>query len=93
MTSSKNNDLTQKVTLQKIKNILLSIAERNNRNFDFSKNFFSSGQMNSIMAVEILLALEKEFGIEAGSSFQSIQELDNLQTIFHKILEFKKEEV
>lgn len=93
MTRPKNNDLTQKVTLQKIKNILLLIAERNNRNLDFSKNFFSSGQMNSIMAVEILLALEKEFGIEAGSSFQSIQELDNLQTIFHKILELKKEEV
>ena len=92
MTNSENNDLTQKAILQKIKGAILSIAKKNNRTLDFSKNLFSSGQLSSIMAVEILLALEKEFGIKASVTFQSIQELDNIQTICYKILELKKEE-
>ncbi len=70
---------------ENVKTIVEEIARRRSIRIDFQKGLFSGGQLSSLAAVELIVALEKKFGGETKRVFKTILDLDSLQRISTKI--------
>lgn len=57
------------------------VARDQNPHFDDDESLFDSGRLDSIAAVNLLLALETDFGVDLSDPDFNISQIDTLQEI------------
>ena len=80
-----------KVTKKAIVEIISPLVEREIREADYQSSLQSEFNMDSIVLVEAIIALETVFGIEFKDTDLVIENFENINAIYNNIVKYRCE--
>lgn len=80
-----------KVTKKAIAEIISPLIEREIREADYQSSLQSEFNMDSIVLVEAIIALETVFGIEFKDTDLVIENFENINAIYNNIVKYRCE--
>ena len=80
-----------KVTKKEIAEIISPLVEREIREADYQSSLQSEFNMDSIVLVEAIIALETVFGIEFKDTDLVIENFENINAIYNNIVKYRCE--